>query len=341
MQERQISNAISRRILDIALPVVIVCSTLPFSLPALEGFFTEDDLMNLYNYCKHPWESLVVANLLVFTSYFRPLGSIFYLVPYYLYGLDPYYFYFIGITVFSINIVLVYFLGLKLTGNRPVTFLATSLFALHPMIHNVLYNYGAIYELTALTALCLSLLSYLRFLEQPSSRIFYWLTLLFILVGLNAKETVVVLPAILLVLEATHSLSSGFGYPGFTQLWKNALSLFKRPVPFQAETAPVRSIDAQKKSVPFSPRSTDTQKKSVPFYPFLPLLPLPPFSGLVDNKKRVSLSLSRPFSRLFTGWLTIKKRVSLSLPHSFSMPHSWKVLADRRCVYPGQDVGGK
>jgi hypothetical protein len=219
-----ISNSQEDRFLDYFLALAIICAALPFSIPALEGFFTEDDLMNLYHYWKNPIEG-VLSNFLVFTDYFRPLGSIFYLVPFYLFGLDPFYFYVIGISVFSINIVLVFRVILKLTENRLTTFLATSLFAIHPTIHSVLYNYGAIYELSALMFICLAILSYLRFQENHSSKPPYWLTIFFYIGSLNSKETAVVLPGILVVLELTQSMER-------QHFSANLLKGLKRTAPF-------------------------------------------------------------------------------------------------------------
>ena len=209
--------------LDHQLALLIVLFTLPLSLPALYGFFTFDDLMNLHYYVQRPWLS-ALSNLIVFTSLHRPLGALLYLPLYLTAGLVSWPYYLVGILVFSLNILLTFRIFLRLTGNRFVTVLATALFALHPMIHNVLYNFGAVYELTCLALVEASLLRFLRWWEQardnstpPSrpagehsrtvltgsiplgsfSRRDYILSFLFFLAALNAKETAVTLPGIL------------------------------------------------------------------------------------------------------------------------------------------------
>ncbi len=207
--------------LDNQLMLLIVVFTLPLSLPALRSFFTFDDLMNLHYYLQRPWLSLL-SNLIVFTSLHRPLGALVYLPLYATAGLDPVPYYLVGILFFSLNILLAYRLFLHLTGSRFATVLAATLFALHPTIHNVLYNFGAVYELACLTFVQASLLLFIRWSGSPGvagapsgrsrpvtsagrssgrARRFlsppYILSLLCFVAALNAKETAVTLPGIL------------------------------------------------------------------------------------------------------------------------------------------------
>ena len=208
--------------LDHQLALLILIFTLPLSLKALQSFFTFDDLMNLHYYVQRPWSS-VLANLIVFTSLHRPLGALLYLPLYATVGMVPWPYYLIGILFFSANVLLTFELIRRLTRSRFVTVLATTLFALHPMIHNVLYNFGAVYELTSLTFLLSSTILFIRWSDgsgaglgsvgEPGIPAFreptpeahlrrvrrrnYALSLLLFVAALNAKETAVTLPGIL------------------------------------------------------------------------------------------------------------------------------------------------
>lgn len=208
--------------LDHQLALLILASTLPLSVKALRSFFTFDDLMNLHYYVQKPWSS-VLANLTVFTSLHRPFGALLYLPLYATFGMVPWPYYLFDILFFSTNVLLTFKLIRYLTRSRFVTVLATTLFALHPMIHNVLYNFGAIYELTCLTFLLSSTLLFIRSSKGSEARLTptgksetlasrtvasetqlrrarrrdYALSLLLFVAALNSKETAVTLPGIL------------------------------------------------------------------------------------------------------------------------------------------------
>lgn len=188
---------------DVQTAFLLVVIASPVTLKALSGFFTFDDLMNLSYYNSRPWWSLG-SNLIVFTSLRRPLGAVPNLALYHTVGLDPFFYYLTGIAIFSLNLVLVYALFRRLTGSRATSTLAAALAAYHPQVHNVLYNFGAVYELLMLTFVITALWLYARAADTgwpPRTHIASWLCYL---AALNAKETAVVLPALLVVYELVY-----------------------------------------------------------------------------------------------------------------------------------------
>ena len=159
--------------------------TLPITLPVLQSFFTFDDLENLSYYTKRPGQALW-SNLVVFTSFRRPAGALFYLPSYWLFGLNPLPLYATGFSLFYLNLGLFYWLAVRLTGRRLTAALALVACAFHPHIYNVLFNFGAVYELLACASLLLGVLTY-GYYRATGDRRLYWLTLGIYLVGLNAK----------------------------------------------------------------------------------------------------------------------------------------------------------
>lgn len=186
-------------------PLLIVLFTLPVTVPALNCFFTFDDLMNLDYYLVRPLQS-VCSNFILFTSLHRPLGSVFYLPLYALFGMDPIPFYFVGILLFSFNVALLYTTVRLITGQRLTALVSASLVGLHPEVHNVLYNFGAVFELTLFSLVIATLFAYSRYRNRESKRsLFYLLSLICFIGALNAKETAVVTPLLLLLYEGMRS----------------------------------------------------------------------------------------------------------------------------------------
>jgi hypothetical protein len=208
--------------IDFLLPALIVLFTLPVSLKALRSYFTFDDLMNLNYYLQRPWVA-IGSNLAVFTSFRRPLGALVYLPLFGIAGMNPEPYYLAGIFLYSINIVLVFRLLLRLSESRFTALVAASLFALHPEVHNVLFNFGGVFELLCLLFLLIATISYVHFAraEVPRPRRYYVLSLLSFLVALNAKETAVVLPVILAAFHLFYAPDFRNGFHGLRRaaLW--------------------------------------------------------------------------------------------------------------------------
>ncbi len=215
------------------LPVLIVLFTLPVSLKALQSYFTFDDLMNLNYYLRRPWTA-IGSNLLVFTSFRRPLGALAYLPLFGIAGLNPEPYYLAGVILYSVNIILAFRLFLRLARNRFTAFVAASLLALHPEVHNVLFNFGAVFELLCLLCLLVSAIAYLGFLEgtEPRPRARYVLSLLGFLAALNAKETAAAYPVILVSLHLFYTRDFRSGWAGVKRVALQVAPFFLVVVPY-------------------------------------------------------------------------------------------------------------
>jgi hypothetical protein len=187
---------------DAAALGLVVIASLPLSLLALDSFFSFDDLHNLYHYVERPWETLA-ASLLVCTSFRRPLGGLLYLGLYHSFGMDPFPLYLTGVALFSANVVLLHTLWVRLTSDRLLAGTATALASFHPAVHNVLFNFGAVYELLALAGMLAGLHCYVSF-RRSGAAATYLASLVCFALALDAKETAVVLPAVLLLYELVY-----------------------------------------------------------------------------------------------------------------------------------------
>lgn len=181
------------------IPLVLVLFSLRNTLPMLRSFFSFDDLQNLAYYLHRPWTS-IFSNLLTFTSLRRPAGSAPYLLNFLVFGLNPLPLYLLSFAVFYANLLLLYLLARRWFGGKWMPALAAGLWSLHPQLHNVLFNFGAIYELLCCTGILAGLLSYSTFRRSGSK---FWLAAAFAgyWLALNSKETAVVFPALVLTYE--------------------------------------------------------------------------------------------------------------------------------------------
>lgn len=211
--------------------LLILAMTLPLSLGALDSFFTFDDLMNIDYYTSRPIEAFY-SNLIVFTSFHRPSGALLYLPLYYIFGMQSYYYYLTGVLLYYLNLVLLFVWVLRLTRNRLVTLITVTLVALHPSIHNVLYNFGAVFELLLMASILMVLLFYKAFLEDREARIWYLLSLVSYLVALNSKETAVVIPVILLCYELLYGNPRTSFAQEIKNSWKRLAPYFGVAIPY-------------------------------------------------------------------------------------------------------------
>lgn len=205
----QLRSSQSRPGLDAAIVALLIVCSLRLSAPTLGSFFSFDDLHNLHFYLSHPREA-VLANLTVITSFRRPLGALLYLPLYDLFGMDPFPYYLTLLLLYCLNIALAWSLAARVTGSRWAGAIAAAIAAYHPVVHNVVFNFGAIYELLSFTFIASAIHAYMNCIRSaPHRRIWYWLTIALFALGLDAKETVVVLPAVLLLHELGTALAGG------------------------------------------------------------------------------------------------------------------------------------
>lgn len=221
------AGALFEHLKEHKLPLsILMLFSAPFSLPALRGFFTFDDLMNLYYYSSRPLGDLFGSIVNFWIPYRRPLGGVVYLSLFQLFGLTAWPYYLFGILVFSANLVLLYFLIFRLTRSAPLSVTASALAGIHAETATVLYNFGSLYELLALGFMLASFHLYLSYLGAGSSRArLYGASLAAFLLALGSKEMAVTTPLVLALYELVYRIPAA-------SLPRSIGALAKRLAPF-------------------------------------------------------------------------------------------------------------
>lgn len=176
-----------------------------FSVP----FFWDDNdnvINNIYitswRYLPKYFSENLIAGSGLLNNYWRPLLLVSYSLDYHFFGFNKYWWHFVNI---SLHIAVAYFLFLILDilfHKRFLAFLASFIFLIHPVqIEAVTWITGRADGLSSLFLL-LTVFFYLKFRQTTYLKISYYVYSLFgFIAALLSKETAVVMPAILILLE--------------------------------------------------------------------------------------------------------------------------------------------
>jgi len=175
------------------VPILILALKAPL---LWQAEWSHDDLMNCYRILDTPWSS-ILRDIVCFwqpTQLFRPLGEAFYKLFWPLFGFEPLPWRLASGAVLVANAVLLGQLAQRLSNSPMAGLAATAVAAYHPGWTHLYLNTGTIFELLAFSFVFLGLLVHLEF-SRP------WLTTLILILGLNSKESAIVLPVLVLLYE--------------------------------------------------------------------------------------------------------------------------------------------
>lgn len=184
-----------------ALAAVVAAWFLGHTWKGLFVYFQGDDMHNLYGAWITPWWKLLLANLIPFTSVYRPLGALVYRTVFAAAGWNPLAYRVLVYALLLANIWLVYRVVQLVAGSAEIAFLSAFLFSYHHRLIDLYINNGAIYDVLCATFFLLALESYLR--SRPV------LFLIFYILALNSKEMAAALPLILLAWDWIHTRRYG------------------------------------------------------------------------------------------------------------------------------------
>jgi hypothetical protein len=190
-----------------AIEIVVLAGAcawlLLFAHGGLGAPFSGDDLMNLHGYLTRPALSLLFDNLRYWSTSYRPLGGLFYVGLYRLFGFDPLPFRMACFLLLAINLGLLGRFTQRLSGSREVAALALLLAGYHAWFVDLYYSSGTVYDLLCY---CFFLAAFNVYLGVRSQgRLLSWrnvaiVSLLYVC-ALDAKEMAVTLPVLLALYE--------------------------------------------------------------------------------------------------------------------------------------------
>ena len=165
--------------------------------------FTGDDLMNLNFHLTPSFPRLLLSNLTYWSTAYRPMGGVVYVLVYRLMGFHPMPFRVVCFALLVGNLGLLYRVCLLLTGRREAALLATLMVSYHAWLVNLYYSTGTIYELLCFAFYFAAFAYYLRIRQTGRSlNVRQWAAFLGLYVcALNSKELAVTLPLCLACYE--------------------------------------------------------------------------------------------------------------------------------------------
>jgi len=141
--------------------IVLGGYSLLFAFGALCAGFARDDMMNLAGYWHRGFGPTLRDCLTFWTAAYRPVGGLFYLPIYYIFGLNPLPYRIAILAIVCINIQLAFSLAMSLTRSWEIASLASVVFCAHASLADIYYSNSSIYDVLAYFFSIVALLSYI------------------------------------------------------------------------------------------------------------------------------------------------------------------------------------
>ncbi len=205
------------QLITIALILIVFFNSLH------NGFLYEsDDNWQLLN--NKQVYNLAFSNIFnYFTSFYygqySPINTFVYSLLYYFFGLDPFWFHFLNVSVHILNALLVYKLIRVLISSSGsgdenaeiIAFIVSLLFGLHPMQTEAVVWISSSKIILYSFFFFLSLICYVKFVKD-GKRLYLKYSLLLFIISIGAKEQAIVLPLCLLVIDVYCKRAHNFLY---------------------------------------------------------------------------------------------------------------------------------
>jgi hypothetical protein len=185
---------------------LILANVLWFAHGGFAAYFSPDDMSNAYGYFITSTWKLAGALVVFFSSYYRPMGALFYLPLFRFFGLNPLPYHIAEFAIMLANTYLVYRVARRVSGSRLAAGLAAFVLSFHRGMAEVYYSPAVMYDVLCFFFYFLALTLYLETRargEIPRGRRAFGIVLAYVC-ALNSKEMAVTLPVVLLAYEAVH-----------------------------------------------------------------------------------------------------------------------------------------
>ena len=133
-----------------------------FLLPSLSSRFRNDDAYNIYYFWSRGTGALIKGLLLFFTTYYRPMGGVYFYSLYEIFGLNPLPYHIVIVLLLFINVVLVYRCAALISGSKIIGGLCAVLMTYHARMAVLAYAPAFVFDVLCFTFYFAALFYYLR-----------------------------------------------------------------------------------------------------------------------------------------------------------------------------------
>jgi uncharacterized membrane protein YfcA len=176
---------------------------LPLAWVGLTARFATDDPMNIAGYWNRGWEKLIAAQFLFFSSYYRPMGGLFYMPIFDVFGTNPFPYRAVLLVILGANAFLAYGAAKTLSRSVPIALIAAVFTSYHGGMFVLFYNTSQLYDVLCFLFWFAALNLYLRIRtrERDLNIRETGVLLGLYICALNSKEMAVTLPVALFAYE--------------------------------------------------------------------------------------------------------------------------------------------
>ena len=188
---------------SIAFSVLLLGFFFWFHARVLQVDFGVDEMRNLYSYWSPPLGRVILSDFVFWNKFIRPLGAIYYLPAYHLFGLNPVPFTVIRNLLLLVNTAIFYMLARSVGRSWWIAVLAAFPVAYQSNLGNIAYDGAFIYDVLCGSFYFGALLYYIRLRRtQGSLRASQVCVFLALYIGaLDSKEMAVSLPVMVVAYE--------------------------------------------------------------------------------------------------------------------------------------------
>jgi len=197
----------------VAAALAIAVFFVSYNTRAVDVHFSSDEMMNIYWYWEPGAWKVTWANILFWRAIIRPMGGVYYLPLFHLFGLNPWPYTVVRLALLLLDFLLLVRLAKRLTGSLAAATLAVMVLAYHPQLVSLTHNGSFIYDILCAGFYFGALLYYLhcrdsgRCLTLRQGAVF----LVLYICALDSKEMAVSLPLVICsyeVLEASRGATA-------------------------------------------------------------------------------------------------------------------------------------
>ena len=191
--------------LQIHLLVIIIFGILVYANSFSNEFLYDDEhyiqknpYIRDFSYLKDIFTKNVGAGVYRVDNFYRPIQLLAYSIVYHISGLNVFGFHLLNFLLHLSNAFLIYFFTLALFKRREMSFISSLLFMVHPIqTEAITYMNGTADPL----AMFFGLLTLFFYLKMNQSIAYYFLSLISFSLALISKETMVILPFLVIVVD--------------------------------------------------------------------------------------------------------------------------------------------